>query len=277
MVLVDSHVHLEWPDFDADRDQVLARARAAGVEAILAIGSAAGPDRPDAAIPFAETHDWIYATIGVHPHESARARDEHFAALDRLAAHPRVIAWGEIGLDYFRDYAPRQTQQLVFRRQLEQARAARLPLVIHCRAAWDDTLRILDEDWRSAGLGGIFHCFSGDLALARRGVEMGFLISFAANVTYPRAAGLREVVRAVPLESILLETDSPFLPPEGRRGRRNEPAAVAEVARTVASVRDLAPEVVAAQTTANFRRFFGLDAGVQPAGPAESGEEPSRC
>jgi TatD DNase family protein len=268
MLLIDTHAHLEWPDFDADRDEVLARARAAGVAGILAIGSAAGPDRPDVAIPFAEAHDWIYATIGVHPHESAKAREEHFATLDRLASHPRVIAWGEIGLDYFRDYAPRDVQQRVFRRQLEQALAARLPIVLHCRAAWDDTLRILDEDWRSAGLGGIFHCFSGDLALAQRGIEMGFLISFAANITYPKAAELREVARALPLESIVLETDSPFLPPEGRRGRRNEPAAVAEVARTVASVRDLAPEVVARETTANFRRFFGLTAGSQAGGTA---------
>lgn len=268
MSLIDSHAHLEWPDFDADRDEVLARARAAGVTGILAIGSAAGPDRPDVAILFAEAHDWIYATIGVHPHESARAREQHFAALERLASHPRVIAWGEIGLDYFRDYAPRDIQQRVFRRQLAQARAARLPIVIHCRAAWEDTLRILEEDWRASGLGGIFHCFSGDLALAERGVEMGFLISFAANVTYPKAAALREVARALPLGSIVLETDSPFLPPEGRRGQRNEPAAVAEVARTVASVRDLAPEVVASETTANFRRFFGLAAGPPAEGTA---------
>lgn len=265
--LVDTHAHLEWPDFDADRDEMLARARAAGVAGIVAIGSAAGPDRPDAALPFAEAHDWIYATIGIHPHESAAAREEHFAALDRLAAHPRVIAWGEIGLDYFRDYAPRQTQQRVFRRQLEQARAARLPVIIHCRAAWEDTLRILEQDWRPSGLGGIFHCFSGDLEQAARGVAMGFLISFAANVTYPKSAGLREVARALPLEAIVLETDSPFLPPEGRRGQRNEPAAVAEVARTVANVRDLAPEVVARETTANFRRLFGLAAG----GPAAAG------
>jgi TatD DNase family protein len=259
MELIDTHVHLEWPDFDADRDQVLARARDAGVVGLVAIGSAAGPERPDVAIPFAEGHDWIYATIGVHPHESAKARDEHFARLDELAAHPRVIAWGEIGLDYFRDYAPHDVQQRVFRRQLEQARAARKPIVIHCRAAWDDTLRILEDDWRSAGLGGIFHCFSGDLELAQRGVKMGFLISFAANITYSKAATLRDVARDLPLESILLETDSPFLPPEGERGRRNEPARVVEVARTVASVRNLAPEGFAAQTTANFRRFFGLE------------------
>lgn len=258
MDLIDSHAHVEFPQFDADREAVLARAQAAGVITLLAIGSGSGPGRLDAAIPFAVQHPWIYATVGVHPHEAKLAGEDHFVALERLARHPRVIAWGEIGLDYHYDHSPRETQQRVFRRQLEQARAARLPIVIHCREAWDDCLHILDEEWRSSSLGGILHCFSGSLEDAHRGLELGFLVSFAANLTYPKAQALRDVARELPLESLLIETDSPFLAPQSQRGRRNEPANVAEVARALASVRNLTPEEMAAATAANFRRFFGL-------------------
>ncbi len=258
MDLIDSHAHLEFSQFDEDRAQVLARAQQAGVNTLLAIGSGSGPAKLDAAIPFAEQHGWIYATVGVHPHEAKLATDEHFAALDRLAQHPKVIAWGEIGLDYFYDHSPREMQHDIFRRQLAQARAAGKPIVIHCRDAWDDCLRILRDDWRSSGLGGILHCFTGTVDEARQGMEMGFLISFAGNVTYPKAQNLRDVARELPLDRILIETDSPFLAPQGRRGKRNEPAFVAEVARTLASVRNLSEGEIAAATAANFRRFFGF-------------------
>ncbi len=258
MDLIDSHAHLEFPQFDEDREAMLARAREAGVAAILAIGSGTGPSRLDAALPLAEQHDWIYATVGIHPHEAKLATDEHFAALERLARHPRVIAWGEIGLDYHYDHSPRDAQHQVFRRQLAMAGAARKPIVIHCREAWDDCLRILEDDWRSAGLGGILHCFSGTLEEAQKGIDMGFLISFAANVTYPKAQNLRDVARDLPPDRLLIETDSPFLAPQGRRGKRNEPAFVAEVARTLASVRNLPADEFAAAATANFRRFFGF-------------------
>jgi len=258
MELIDSHAHLEFPHFDEDRAAVLERARQAGVVTLLAIGSGTGPDKLDAALPFAEAHDWIYATIGIHPHEARLATDEHFARLDELAKHARVIAWGEIGLDYHYDHSPREIQHRVFRRQLEQARAAKLPIVIHCREAWADCLEILEQEWRPAGLGGILHCFSGALEDARRGMEMGFLVSFAANVTYPKAQGLRDVAREIPLDRLLIETDSPFLAPQGRRGKRNEPAFVAEVAQTLSSVRNLSAGEIASATTANFRRFFRL-------------------
>jgi TatD DNase family protein len=258
MDLIDSHAHLEFAQFDEDRAEMLERARGAGVSTLLAIGSGTGPSKLDAAIPFAEQNDWIYATVGIHPHEAKLATDEHFAALERLAQHPRVIAWGEIGLDYFYDHSPRETQHEVFRRQLGMAHAARKPIVIHCRDAWDDCLRILDEDWRATGLGGILHCFTGTLEEARRGIEMGFVVSFAANVTYPKAQNLRDVARDLPLDRLLIETDSPFLAPQGRRGKRNEPAFVAEVARTLASVRNLPADEFAAATAANFRRFFGF-------------------
>ena len=258
MELIDSHAHLDLPQFDADRAAVLDRARQAGVCLLLAIGSGPGPEQLDAALPFAEQHDWIYSSVGIHPHEAKLAREEHFDQLDRLARHPRVIAWGEVGLDYHYDHSPREVQQQVFRRQLEQARAAKLPVIIHCREAWPDCLVILAESWRSAGLGGIFHCFSGTLDQARRGIEMGFLVSFAGNVTYPKSQDLREAARGLPLDSLLIETDAPFLAPQSHRGKRNEPAYVAEVARTLANVRNLAPEEVAATTSANFCGFFRL-------------------
>jgi TatD DNase family protein len=273
MDLIDSHAHLEFQQFDEDRPAMLERARAAGVGTLLAIGSGSGPAKLEAALPFAEQHDWIYATVGVHPHEAKLAAEEHFAALERLAQHLRVIAWGEIGLDYHYDFSPREVQQRVFRRQLAQARAARLPIVIHCREAWADCLALLESDWRASGLGGIFHCFSGTLAEARRGLEMGFLVSFAGNVTYPKAQNLREVARELPLDSLLIETDAPFLAPQPHRGRRNEPAWVVEVARTLGNVRNLPAPEIAAATAANFRRFFRLDAAPQD---SIAGGPPSR-
>jgi len=258
MNIIDSHAHLEFPQFDEDRAAMLERARAAGVEMLLAIGSGTGPDRLNAAIPFAEEHDWIYATVGIHPHEAQLATEEHFARLDELARHPKVIGWGEMGLDYYYDHSPRDVQQQVFRRQLGQARAAKLPIIIHCRDAWADTLEIIDQDWRSSGLGGVLHCFTGTLEDARRGLDMGFMISFAGNVTYPKMQHLRDVARELPLDRLLTETDSPFLPPQGFRGKRNEPAHVVEVAKALASVRDLGQEEIAATTAENFRRFFRI-------------------
>lgn len=259
MQIIDSHAHLEFPQFDADRDAMLARARDAGIEKILAIGSGTATNRLDVAIPFAEKHDWIYATVGVHPHESKLATEEWFTELARLAKHPRVLAWGEIGLDYFYDHSPRDVQQNVFRRQLVLAREARLPIVIHCRDAWPDCLRILDEEnWRDTKLGGIFHCFTGTLGDAQRGLDLGFLVSFSCNVTYPKMSHLLQTAAALPLDRILTETDSPFLPPQPLRGKRNEPANVIEVARALANVRNLAAEEVARVTAENFRRFFRL-------------------
>jgi TatD DNase family protein len=258
MDLVDSHAHVDVSDFDADRDAMLARAQLAGVGTMLAIGNGPEIEKLGAAVPFAEQHEWIYASVGIHPHEARHATDAHYAELDRLARHPRVIAWGEIGLDYHYDHSPRDIQARVFRRQLEQARTAKAPVVIHCREAWPDCLKILDEDWRSSGLGGIFHCFAGTMEEARHGIDMGFLVSFAGNVSYPKAQNLRDVAKQIPIERLLVETDSPFLAPLPHRGKRNEPAYVAEVARTIANVRNLAADEVARATAENFRRFFGL-------------------
>jgi TatD DNase family protein len=258
MELIDSHAHIDFPQFDDDRAAMLDRARAAGVTTLLAIGSGPGPEKLDAAIPYAEEHDWIYASIGTHPHEAKDFTPHHLDQLSKLAAHPKVIAWGEIGLDYFYDHSPRETQARVFRDQLARAHQAKLPIIIHCRDAWSDCLQVLDEVWRSTGLGGILHCFTSTLEDAQRGLDMGFLISFAGNSTYPKAANLREVAKFLPLEKILIETDSPFLAPQGFRGKRNEPAHVVEVAKAIATVRNLSAEEVAAATAANFRRFFAL-------------------
>jgi TatD DNase family protein len=267
MDLVDSHAHVDFPQFNEDRDAMLARAREAGIRTLLAIGIGQSPDQLDAAIPFAEKYDWIYASVGIHPHEAAKATDAHFARLSELARHPRVIALGEIGLDYHYDFSPRGTQHAVFLRQMEIARGAKLPIIIHCREAWPDCLALLAQHWRGSGIGGVLHCFSGTLAEAQQGIDMGFQVSFAGNCTYPKTQNLRDVARALPLDSLFIETDSPYLAPQSRRGKRNEPAFVAEVARTLASVRDLPCDEFAAATSANFRRFFrlaGREAGRTP-------------
>src|SRR5216684_1695298 len=261
MELIDSHAHIDFPQFAEDREAMLERARAAGVTTLLAIGSGPGPEKLDAALPFAEQHDWIYATVGTHPHEAKELTPAHLEQLAKLARHPRVIAYGEIGLDYFYDHSQRDVQQRVFREQMELAARAKLPIVIHCRDAWTDCLDTLEQNWRATGLGGILHCFTSTLEDARRGLEMGFLISFAGNSTYPKAQNLRDVAKALPLENLLIETDAPFLAPQPYRGKRNEPANVGEVATTLASVRNLAADEVASATTENFRRFFGLTAG----------------
>ena len=266
MDLIDSHAHVDFPQFDQDRDAMLARARSAGVNTILAVGVGPGPEKLDAAIPYAEQHDWIYTTVGIHPHEAKEVSQEHLDTLARLAKHPRVIAWGEIGLDYFYDHSPRDVQKRVFRQQMELAHAAKLPIIIHCRDAWSDCLDILEEVWTPAGLGGILHCFTGTLEDAQRGLDLGFLISFTGNLTFPKAQNIRDVAKLLPLENILIETDSPYLAPQPFRGKRNEPAYVAEVAKALASVRDLGAEEMAAITAENFRRFFKLSRPAVPPG-----------
>jgi TatD DNase family protein len=258
MELVDSHAHIDFPQFADDRDAVLERAHLAGVSALLAIGTGPGPEKLDSALPYADRYDWIYASIGIHPHEAKQATPQHYQELINLAKHPKVIAWGEIGLDYYYDHSPRETQHTVFRQQMELAYHAKLPIIIHCRDAWQDCLRLIEEQWAPTRLGGILHCFTGTLEEARRGLDAGFMISFAGNSTYPRTQNIRDVARDIPLERMLIETDSPFLAPQPYRGKRNEPAYVAEVARTLANVRNLSPEELAASTAANFRRFFHL-------------------
>lgn len=263
-MFVDSHAHLEGHRFDSDRESVIARAREAGIEAIVAIGNGDGPANFDCGILLAEKYPFIYATIGIHPHE-ARLADQ--AALDRmaeLARRPKVIAWGEIGLDYYYDHSPRDVQQDAFIKQMDLARQAKRPIVIHCRPsdnsenAWDDCLRLIGEQWAPSGLGGILHCFTGNTKQAKRALDMGFMISFAGNITFPKAQQIRDAALEVPLDRMLIETDSPFLAPLPHRGKRNEPVFVKEVARQLGELRGILPEEMGAQTTQNFYRFFSL-------------------
>jgi len=263
-MFVDSHAHLEGKQFSADRDQVIARARESGVEAIVAIGNGEGPGTLDCGIRLAAMHDFMYATVGIHPHEAAQAKDSDFDEMATLVKHPKIIAWGEIGLDYFYDHSPRELQRRVFLRQMELAKAAKLPIIIHCRPsdgsdnAWDDCLRLLDEQWARNGLGGILHCFTGTWPHAKRALDMGFMISFAGNVTYPKAQPIRDAARQVPVDRMLIETDSPYLAPIPHRGKRNEPAFVKETARQIGEIRGLSTEDVGRQTAQNFYRFFNL-------------------
>ncbi len=263
-MFIDSHAHLEMEQFNPDREQMISRARAAGIEKIVAIGSGTGPGSLDCGVQLAEQHEFIYATIGIHPHEAKLATDADFQELEQLAKRPKVIAWGEIGLDYFYDHSPRELQQQVFFSQMEQARAAKLPIVIHCRPsdksenAWDDCLGMLEQHWRTSSLGGILHCFTGSWPHARRALDLGFMISFAGNITFAKAQPIRDVAKVVPLERVLTETDSPFLAPVPHRGKRNEPAFVKEVARRLGEIRGLSTEETGRQTTANFYNFFKL-------------------
>jgi TatD DNase family protein len=263
-MFIDSHAHLEMEQFDSDREQMIARARESGIEKIVAIGSGTGPGSLDCGIRLAEQHEFIYATIGIHPHEAKLATDADFQELEQLAKRPKVIAWGEIGLDYFYDHSPRELQQRVFLRQMESARTARLPIVVHCRPsdksedAWDDCLHLLEQNWRSTSLGGILHCFTGSWSHARRALDLGFMISFAGNITFPKAQPIRDAAKEVPLDRILIETDSPFLAPVPYRGKRNEPAFVKEVARQLGEIRGLSTEETGLRTAYNFYNFFKL-------------------
>ncbi len=253
--LFDTHAHLHFPEFASDLAEVLARARAAGVRRLLTIGTDVETSR--AAIALARREPDVWATVGIHPHDAA-AGDE--AALDevaRLAAEPRVVAIGEIGLDFFRNLSPPAAQERVFRRLLELARRLGKPVVIHCREAHADVLRIIEEDG-AGSIRGIMHCFSGDTDIARRCLDLGLLISLAGPVTYPNARALPEVARLVPGDRLVIETDCPFLPPQGYRGKRNEPAYLALTAARVAELRREALEPLAARLTANACALLGV-------------------
>jgi TatD DNase family protein len=272
--LVDSHAHLDSPRYDQDREAMLQAALAAGVGTVLSIGIGDGPDTMHRALDLSREYAGrtdvprLYATAGVHPDEAANLDDAVLAKLDKLLAAPEVIACGEIGLDYYWDTAPRAVQQEAFIEQMELAAGHRLPIIIHCRAAeragtgdtaaWDDTLDLLDRHWRQTGLGGILHCFAGTIDHARRAIDFGFLISFAGNITFPKAQAIRDAAQALPLASMLVETDAPFLTPVPRRGQRNEPAYVTGTAAKLAELLGIAVEDVATATTRNFETLMGI-------------------
>ena len=249
--LVDSHCHLDDAQYDGDREEAIARARAAGVTTMVAIGTGNGPPDLEAGIRVAERYQGFYATVGVHPHDAAKAGDEIFVRLTELAAHPKVVAIGEIGLDYHYDLSPREVQQRVFARQLELAAAAGKPVAIHTREAWDDTMDIL----RTTGIGaGIIHCFTGDARQAEQALGLGFHLAFGGVLTFPKAESVREAARMTPDNRLLLETDCPYLAPVPYRGKRNEPAYLGEIARRLAEVRSTTVDAIAALTNSNFAR-----------------------
>ena len=258
-MIADSHCHLDDPAFDDDRPQVLERAKAAGVGLILTIGTGDGPPDLEPAVRLAEQHNHVFATVGVHPHDARKADAGTFDRLAALCSHEKVLAVGEIGLDFHYDNSPREIQREVFVKQMEVARQARKPIVIHTREAWPETLDLLKEHWRPSGLGGIMHCFSGDYEQAQRSIDWGFMIAFGGMLTFKRSDELRRVAARLPLECLLVETDAPYLTPAPyRKIRRNEPCYVAETARKLAEVRELDKETVDLATTANFRRLFDL-------------------
>jgi TatD DNase family protein len=255
---------------------LLQRAWQEGVRGILAIGIGDGPDTMQQALELSRTYSGrplfprIFASAGIHPHEAQLASQAALDKLDRLLASPEVIAVGEIGLDYYYDHSPREQQKQAFTRQMELAAAHRKPIIIHCRPsegssnAWDDTLAMIEQQWSPTHLGGILHCFTGEWTHAQRAMDCGFLISFAGNVTFPKAQGIREVAARVPLDSMLIETDAPFLAPLPHRGKRNEPAWVGRVADKLAEVCGVSAATVASSTTNNFFRFFGIAPGEKP-------------
>lgn len=255
---VDSHAHLDDSAFDPDRDAVIDRAREAGLKYLLAISGGGGPDDLASAVPIAERHDWIYSTVGIHPHEAKKAEERHFEQLRAAVRNSKVIGVGEIGLDYYYDNSPREEQKQVLIRQLEIARQARKPIIIHCREAWEDLTDIIEAHWKSAGLGGILHCFSGSMEIARKFIDWGFYVSFAGNVTFKKGDGLRAVAREIPLDRLLTETDCPYLAPVPHRGKRNEPAFVREVTRALATLRNLSEQEMGEHAVRNFMRLFHL-------------------
>jgi TatD DNase family protein len=269
-LLIDSHAHLDSPRYAEDREAMLGRAWAAGVGAVLAIGIGEGPaemhQARDLCRAFAGRADLprLFASAGIYPHSTPEADANALAKLDALLAEPEVIACGEIGLDYYHEGAAHEVQRKGLIGQLEIAAARKRPILIHCRGsqestdAWRDLFLVLDEFWAGTGLGGIMHCFGAGWEEARRALDMGFLISFAGNLTYPKAQPLREVAARLPLDGLLVETDAPWLAPAPHRGQRNEPAFVAETARTVAGLRNVSEAEIAAATTKNFCRLFQL-------------------
>jgi TatD DNase family protein len=271
-MLVDSHCHLDGPRFSQDRADALTRAHDAGLVALLAIGNGDGPDTADCAIKFAEAQQRgefpvapkIYSSIGVHPHEAKLADNKALLQLESWSKNPHVIAWGEIGLDYHYDHSPRDVQQNIFIQQMEMARSAKLPIIIHNRPsdnsenAWDDLFSLLREHWSTTGLGGILHCFTGEEHHARAALDMGFMISFAGNVTYPKAVNIQNAAKVVPLDRMFIETDSPYLAPIPMRGKRNEPAFIAQTAKFIGELRGVSADEIGHQTAGNFFRFFQL-------------------
>jgi len=255
--VIDSHCHLDSEKFEGDREAAIDRALAAGVERMVSIGSGDGPPDLECGVRLADRYPSVYATVGVHPHDASKADSSTYPRLSELLRHPKVVALGEIGLDYHYDFSPRNVQKSVFIEQMRVAADARKPIVIHTREAWDDTLALLEEHWKPTGLGGIMHCFSGAPAEAQRCLDLGFHLSFGGIVTFPKATDIHESARMTPPDRLLIETDAPFLAPVPFRGKRNEPSFIAHTAERLAALRGVPVEEITSLTTANFLRYCG--------------------
>src|SRR6185437_2088156 len=252
MHFIDSHCHLDHEKFAGELEGVLKRASDTGVSKILAIGTGDGPPELDRAIRLAEQHDQIVATVGVHPHEAAKVTPPTYADLRRLGQHEKVVAYGEIGLDYHYDFSPRDTQREVFINQLDITRDLNLPITLHIREAWDDTMAILADHWQGPA---IVHCFTGDAAQAEQALSRGYHLAYGGVLTFKTGEAVREAAKLTPDDRILIETDAPFLAPIPYRGKRNEPSMMIETLRKLAEVRETSPERIAELTTANFERL----------------------
>jgi TatD DNase family protein len=266
-MLIDTHTHLDDTRYNEDREAMIARAREAGVDTFITIGCDLATSK--AAVELADRYPFVYASIGVHPHEVRHIDDGWYDEFRRLARNPKVVAFGEIGLDYHYNHSPPKQQRERFREQILLARELKLPVVIHTREAQEDTIAILKEEL-AADVGGVFHCFTGDAWLAKDGLDLGFHLSFSGVVTFQNATMLREIVKTVPMDRLLIETDCPYLTPAPHRGKRNEPAYVRLVAETIASVKSAASPVsvdeIGRLTSANARRLFKLPAGTSATG-----------
>lgn len=258
MRLVDSHCHLDDEQFDTDRDSVVERARQAGLKYILSIGTGNGPPDLQAAVRMAEKYPFVLATVGVHPNDAGKIDSETFHHVQQLLTHSKIKAIGEIGLDYHWG-VPKEKQVPVFVRQLEIAAVDRLPVVIHTRDAWTDTVEILRREWAPTGLGCVMHCFTGDREQADECLALGFFLSFGGVTTFPKAENVREAARITPSDRLLIETDAPYLAPVPQRGKRNEPAFVVHTARAVAEARGISVEEICMTTTRNFERLFAIE------------------
>ena len=259
-MFTDSHAHIDGPEFDADRDEVIQRAQAAGVTTILNVGTGDPHSGVfERAVELGRQNPAIYTAVGTHPHDARFYDDAAEQKTENLiTTGERVVAWGEIGLDFHYDNSPRDVQIEAFRRQLRAARKLNVPVIIHTREADTETIEILKSDYDGANRGGVFHCFTGSKELAQHALELDFMISFSGIITFRKAEDLREIAKQIPLTNLLIETDCPFLAPVPHRGNRNEPAYVVEVARTIAELRGLPLEEVAQVTTENFKRFLKI-------------------
>jgi TatD DNase family protein len=255
-MLIDTHTHLDDARYNEDREAMISRAREAGIGAFVTIGCDLATSR--AAVALANQHDFVYASIGVHPHEVKHISDDWYDEFRRLVKNKKVVAYGEIGLDYHYNHSPPKEQRQRFREQIQLARELNLPVIIHTREAQDDTIAILKEE-KASEIGGVFHCFSGDAWLAKDALDLGFYLSFSGILTFQNATMLRDIAKNTPLDRVLIETDCPYLTPVPHRGKRNEPAYVTHVAKQLAAIHpELSLEQIEQHTTENAKRLFKI-------------------